>query len=362
MPPRIFPAMGFLIIGLCVPPLAEACTVFAGIQGGRVLFGNNEDWLDCNARVQFLPAENGKHGVVYVGFRIGGPQGGMNDQGLCFDFAEVPTQELPPPNGKPVFVGNLLHKILRECGTVAEALAVHEQHHWPLLARCQALLCDRTGAAVILSARPPIHREGVSLIIPNPRLDPMGLGEGTPAFERFRLADERLELPEAGSPDGVAKILAAVHQETLPTQYSCVYDPAAREMLLYHFHDFTAARSFKLEEELTKGERTFAMNELFPKSIASTVYAERHAALLAAQTDERARAASVKVAEMLMTLSDRDGDSKLREEELYEFVCFDPRDRSELLERFDSDGDRHMTLSELAEALRAWLPVSKLVE
>jgi hypothetical protein len=59
-----------------------SCTIFMASKGGKTLVGNNEDFIDPESYVWFLPSENGKYGRVYFGFGIGLPQGGMNDQGL----------------------------------------------------------------------------------------------------------------------------------------------------------------------------------------------------------------------------------------------------------------------------------------
>jgi hypothetical protein len=45
-----------------------ACTVFYAAKDNIVLAGNNEDFLNAEAYIQFLPAEAGKHGRIYFGF------------------------------------------------------------------------------------------------------------------------------------------------------------------------------------------------------------------------------------------------------------------------------------------------------
>ncbi len=42
----------------------SACTVFYAAKGNVVLAGNNEDFLNAEAYIQFLPAEAGKHGRI----------------------------------------------------------------------------------------------------------------------------------------------------------------------------------------------------------------------------------------------------------------------------------------------------------
>lgn len=45
-----------------------ACTVFYAARGNMVLAGNNKDFFNAEAYIQFLPAEQGKHGRIYFGF------------------------------------------------------------------------------------------------------------------------------------------------------------------------------------------------------------------------------------------------------------------------------------------------------
>jgi hypothetical protein len=55
-------------------------------DGQRVLVGNNEDSKIPYTRVWFVPAEKDQFGRVYFGYDNWIPQGGMNDQGLFFDY------------------------------------------------------------------------------------------------------------------------------------------------------------------------------------------------------------------------------------------------------------------------------------
>ena len=78
-----------------------ACTVFLAAGGNTVLAGNNEDWHIPLTKLWFLPTEEGKHGDVYVTFSDHRAiQGGMNDQGLIFDFLAVKPRDVKPTPDK----------------------------------------------------------------------------------------------------------------------------------------------------------------------------------------------------------------------------------------------------------------------
>ena len=76
----------FLALLSLVPAHLHACTIFVLTDTNRVLFCNNEDWSDPKTRIWFLPAGDGYYGAVYVGFDNGWAQGGMNTQGLAYDW------------------------------------------------------------------------------------------------------------------------------------------------------------------------------------------------------------------------------------------------------------------------------------
>jgi len=75
-----------------------------------VLAGNNEDFLNAEAYIQFLPAEQGKHGRIYFGF--------------CYE-AE-PARGSEPPAGltsKTLVEKNILpfFTLLRSCRQLTNA-------------------------------------------------------------------------------------------------------------------------------------------------------------------------------------------------------------------------------------------------
>lgn len=75
-----------------------ACTVFYAVKGNIVLAGNNEDFINAEAYIQFLPAKNGKLGRIYFGFFYEPSKmstfGGVNEQGLFYDVAALSAFEL----------------------------------------------------------------------------------------------------------------------------------------------------------------------------------------------------------------------------------------------------------------------------
>ena len=77
--------LSFVALAFIAPP-AKACTIFVLTDSSHALFCNNVDWADANTRIWFEPAGKGYYGAAYVGFDNGWPQGGVNTEGLAYDW------------------------------------------------------------------------------------------------------------------------------------------------------------------------------------------------------------------------------------------------------------------------------------
>jgi hypothetical protein len=251
-------------------------------KGGRVLAGNNEDFIDPNTSAWFLPPEPGKYGRVYFGFGVGLPQGGMNDQGLFFDFAALPP--LTPstgnlPSGKSIYPGNLAERAMEECSTVEEVISLFESYDRRYMATHQAMFADRNGNSVIIESDTIIRKQGDYQICTNFRQSQNK--ENPYSIERYSIVDQMLGEAEDISVELIRSILARAHQEPgqkqgSPTMYSNVYDLQNGVIYLYHFHNFVETLEINLAEELKKGEHSFQISTLFsPPLFAFDQFAER---------------------------------------------------------------------------------------
>src|SRR5688500_8677741 len=91
-----------LIWGLIVFAAADlanySCTIFVLTDSKNTLFFNNEDFSNPNTRVWFVPGGSNYFGAVYVGFDNGWAQGGMNSEGLTFDWVAGNMDDYKPAN------------------------------------------------------------------------------------------------------------------------------------------------------------------------------------------------------------------------------------------------------------------------
>jgi len=122
-----------LLVFITLISSAYACSMFTKTQDDYTLVGNNEDWKDTKTVVWFVPAEEGKYGAAYLGFKIFFPQGGMNDQGLCFDGFATNSKPVENSLDKPVYEGWLNTLVMETCSTIDEVIAVFDQYNLQLL-------------------------------------------------------------------------------------------------------------------------------------------------------------------------------------------------------------------------------------
>jgi hypothetical protein len=259
--------LALLFLALCLLEPAAACTIFFAAWGGRVLFGNNEDWNNPRTRMWFVPRQGSRYGVVYFGFDDNYPQGGMNEQGLCFDGAALPAPEPAAHPGKKKANPWIVDRMMRGCATVAEALALLDRYDLTSLERAQLLLADRSGASAIVERNHVIQRTGDYQIATNFRQS--RIPPETASCPRYQAANRELARPGPLSVDRFRSILEATHQEgPSSTLYSTVYDLHSGDIYLYLAHDFSRSVKINLQDQLKKGKQRIELRTLFVRESA----------------------------------------------------------------------------------------------
>ncbi len=247
------PAWGraLILAGLVLAPRpAPACTIFVLTDTNRALFCNNEDWSDPKTRIWFLPAGDGYHGAVYVGFDNGWAQGGMNTEGLAFDWVAGYAESWRPDSRLPDARGNSSQRMIETCATINDAIAFYRAHREPGFWRAKILVADRTGASVIIGAK-----DG-KLQVENEN-QCRGFGFGHQTLE-LALAKH----PEPTVPQGF-KILRDCRQTgDYATKYSNIYDLKSGDIFLYPFPDRDDEVKLSLAVELKKGAHYYEMPKI----------------------------------------------------------------------------------------------------
>ena len=278
-------SVAVLVIG--VRNQARACTAVFVSAGGSVLVGNNEDASMPLAKVWVVPGENGRYSRFYLGYAGDtATQGGVNEKGLWFDSFSAEAKPVVALPGQTVFEGDMHDKIMAECATVAEAVALLHRYTLPFLSDNMLMIGDRTGASVIIEGNAVLPRRGPYQIVTNFRQSEHPDGGDFDA--RYRIAETMLKADPHVTVDSMRKILAAVHQEgSVSTVYSYICDLQNMKLYLYHFHNFENVVVIDLKQELAKGSQSRNLTELFPTTFAAEAFASQSAAALELQKAAR---------------------------------------------------------------------------
>jgi len=240
--------MRSLFIGLALGAAATsipACTVFVLTDTNRILFCNNEDGPDNPTRIWFQPAGTNHYGCVFVGYDNGWAQGGMNSEGLAFDWLAGWKEEWNPDPALPEVRGN--QEVIETCATVEEAVHFYRTHRDPNLWYSKCLLTDKTGASVLIGA------VGGQLRVWRSRKS-WGLGYGKRILEPMLKTNSEPTLANA------TNILRACLQPgKFATRYFNVFDPQSGDIFLYPFPKKDIEVRLNLAAELSKGPHYYDM-------------------------------------------------------------------------------------------------------
>lgn len=263
-----------LVLALLATP-AIPCSAFLVVGSDRVLFGNNEDYLNPNTQVRFVPAKEGRHGVMYLGFDDGFPQGGMNDAGLAFDGFATESRPMSKQGGKTPVDGNPIVEAMETCSTVDEVSNLLETIDLrPLLTNAMLFFADASGDSIIIEGDQFLRKgkEEDFQVITN--FYQSAHEDDLAQCPRYAAAVRTLEARKETSEEVCTRALSAAAQRgnRVATLYSNVFDLKARTAKLYLFHDYGTPVTLNLEEELAKGERTLRLPDLFPPNARFEAY------------------------------------------------------------------------------------------
>jgi hypothetical protein len=228
--------------------VARACTIAVLTDGRQTLFCNNEDWSDPDARIWFVPAD-GRPGAAFVGFGNGWAQGGLNTEGLAFDWVAGFRASWPRDGQRQSIPGRAAEQMLRTCATLDQAIAFYETYYEPGFAYARILVAERSGASAVIGARDGRLRVE--------RLD---------RSRAFGYGGEIVTRMLDGAPVSVetaARLLQAARQQgRFATQYSNVFDLRNGDILIYRFRDSDRPIRLRLADELARPAHVYELAAL----------------------------------------------------------------------------------------------------
>ena len=219
---------------------SRACTIFVLTDGDQALFCNNEDWSNPKTRIWFLPADN-HYGCVYVGFDNGWAQGGMNTEGLAFDWVAGYKEEWQPdPQALPV-IGNPAQRMLQTCATVEEAVAFHQKYREPSFSYARMLVADRSGASAVIGAK-------------NGKLHVVRMKQSRGFGYAGATLDKLLgDSPKTTVADGSRILQICTQSGEYATKYYNIFDLKTGDIYLHPTAKQTDELKLNLADELKKG-------------------------------------------------------------------------------------------------------------
>ena len=298
-------ALAILIVVALTHIPVHACTAFMMSDGQRVLVGNNEDYNIPHTRVWFIPAENGHYGRVYFGYENWSPQGGMNDQGLFFDFFATKPLEVKLSKKRPKFQGPIIDTMAAECATVEDVLDLFSRYNLEFMLKFQMFVVDKTGDAAIIEGDQIIRKSGWYQVVTN--FHQSKVEENRRPCEWYKSSCTQYKMAESMLTDGgivsvahFRDILSATHRNTLGarTSYSNIYDLKNELVYLFYLHNFdnevvidltrsgfTGFQLWKGKAFLLISENTFSAGVVF----AAVFKANRMGVVVGQETSGRVR-------------------------------------------------------------------------
>lgn len=263
---------------------ARACTVFCYSQGDVAFAAYSFDVPDDPGfGLQFVPATATTHGWVGGGrfeLPFGPWSGGMNDQGLFFAVADVPTpaDHATKSSRKPVDLQTFVSNLLGNCASVDEAIRWCRKQPTPHLygwinqdshgdytfdTAGHILVADRSGDSVVFEwyhgKLKTTRKRGRYQLMTNFLLsDPEAGAYPCPRFN----ADRRI-LDRATGPDlqTCRQVLETTAQGC--TRISLVCDLKRGDVHVYFRQRFDQPKTFRLADELKEGRHELDLDKWF---------------------------------------------------------------------------------------------------
>ena len=224
----------------------QACTIFVLTDTNRVLFCNNEDALSPMTRIWFVPASEGRYGCAYVGFDNSWAQGGLNTEGLAYDWVAGWDEKWEADAGQQHVDGNPAERMLATCATLDEAVTFFRKHYEPSFGYARILVADKTGASAMIRAR-----DGKLFVERANQCRGFGNGQ--------RTLDRMLPVTSEATVANGMKILSACIQP-LGTRYSNIFDLKSGDIFI--FRPSEAEMKLNRAAELKKGAHFYDIPQL----------------------------------------------------------------------------------------------------
>lgn len=253
---------GILLLGFILQTqVIHACTIFFVNTPTANYFASNEDYTATDPAIRVVPGNANDYGYIVFGWNSylpGYPQGGINEYGICLDWAMVPPQKFKADTSRKDLDDDITYKILKKCRNIDEVIALVKQYNCSHFAAEHLLVSDRNGDSRIIEwsgsdyvflRKTADYQLITNFNISNPK-------PGWYPCERFNTAEGNLKNSKGMklNIEDVRNILDKTHQEgSYPTIYSYIVDEKSLDIYIFFNHDYSKYTKINFEQAIKKG-------------------------------------------------------------------------------------------------------------
>ena len=252
-----------------------SCSIFYAKNDSVILAGNNEDFTNTNTRIKINPPTDNTYGSIIFSFDNLFPQGGINDQGLFFDWAALNFLEFDPDfraKGTRKYNGRIIQHMIESCATVEEVIQLYKTYNNPDFGHAHIIVGDKSGNCVVIERAEEdslcfiriqgnyqIETNFLNAYLSDPKISRWFY------CERYRYIETRLKENPPLTVDLYAEILKQVgnNGKYAPTVYSYIYDFKAEKVYVYNYYNFEETLVLNLRDEMNKGSNVLVIPDLF---------------------------------------------------------------------------------------------------
>jgi len=267
--------MKYLLILIAVivllPQNANACSLYKITIDGKTIVGNNEDWINGNSEIWFVPAGKNRYGVMNLGFDNGFTQGAINEAGLVYDAFIMPYLKVKNFKGKiKVAEEDLIAPILHNYSNVIDVKEYLSKIDLRILDNTMLVFVDKSGQYLIVEGDELILGKDAEQSFSNfyPSQTSSLKEVNLPSYQKG--LEHLNETKSESSFDYCGSVMNSFKQSI--TQYTSIYDLHESKIRLYHYQNFDEFVEFDLKVELKKGTHKLTIPELFSKDTKGYKY------------------------------------------------------------------------------------------
>lgn len=238
-----------------------ACTIFQ-VNGQKInYFAGNEDWTFVDPVIRIVLGNKGGYSYLVFGwdsYQPGYPQGGVNEHGICLDWATVSKQRFKEEPNRKQLDEDITYKILKKCKNIEEVIRLIKSYNCSHFAEEHLLVADRNGDSCIIEwsgndyiflRKTKNYQVITNFCLSNPKI-------GWYPCERFKTADHYLSNLKSTELnfEAVKDLLIKTRQERgYPTIYSYIVDQNNLDIYVFFNHDYSKYTKFNFAGEIKKG-------------------------------------------------------------------------------------------------------------